>query len=202
MQNRDIAEMVSERTGGECLVPRYDGLGHAPGVFRFDQCLENVRNFYRGLVEQSAGQPIHVVGHSWGGFLTLLLASEFPGTIGHMVLMSPLLHLKDSPQLKEVVLGTIREHPELDFGDPLELLESYLRVGQSHSVEAMVASVPASVSLLFLQAKNDPVTMDIIAQKMLPSFKCQVDFRFVDCDHSFIGDRRQIAEQIAAHLLS
>lgn len=203
-QNRDIAEQVALLTGHRVKVLLYGGLGHAPGIFTFRSCLDDVSSCVDDLLKdlsREGGRPkIQLVGHSWGGFLALVMASRRTDRVSKMVLMSPLLGFASEDQALSAFKNIAGDHPELCLGDTAELSRDFAQVGTEYPPERLVASLPETIDILFLQAKEDPITLTPIAEQVVQKFRRRPDFRLVDQDHSFLVDRPTLAAKIAAYL--
>lgn len=70
------------------------------------------------LIEALDAQPAHVVGHSWGGLIALLLAMQRPELCRSLVLIEPPLismHVSIPPKVSQM-LGLLARSPRLAIG--------------------------------------------------------------------------------------
>ena len=70
------------------------------------------------IVGQLTSDPIDIVGHSYGGFVTLMLSLRYPGMVRRQVLIEPPvvpLFLSDPPKPAELVKAIVA-NPKLGFG--------------------------------------------------------------------------------------
>lgn len=200
-QNREIAERVASETRRQTYVLLYRGLGQAPGVFSFEECIRDVRQFFLDLISKGV-MTIDLVGHSWGGFLSLLMTSENPRAIGKIVLMSPLLKFYAEDICRPSFAETARANPQVALLNADLLSQEFVHVSEKYPSESLIRSVPEATEILFLQAKNDLITPEGEALRMLKHFRRQPQFFLVDQDHSFLSNRQDLARQIATFLLS
>jgi len=192
-QNRFYADLVAKDLSRDCTVLLYDGLGFSPGVFSFKETLKEV-DAYFSKFELAKDEKVDLLGHSWGGFLSLYLTSRYPERIGRLVLMSPLLEFGQAAQSRVELEKTAASNPQLKLAD--KLAEDFEWVGRTHPTAPMIQAIPESVKVTFLQAQSDQITPAQIAQAMLKNFKVAPVFELLDTDHSFIENRSQNAAKI------
>jgi pimeloyl-ACP methyl ester carboxylesterase len=203
-QNRDLAEQAANGVSGKSFVALYSGLGQAPGQFSFSGCLLDVRGFFHDLMTKWPDRQFTLVGHSWGGLMALILASEFPSRIHSLVLLSPLLDFKGENGQgigREEFIEMGREHPEISFGGADFLSADFDNLGKQIDIPAVIEKIPAQTQILFLQAKNDKITPESVAKQLLPHFRATVSYREIEVDHSFLGEgRSEVSRFICAHV--
>lgn len=199
-QNRDFAEKAVQALGGRAYVPLYAGLGQAEGVFKFSTCLTKIRAFVAELLQHEIGREIYVAGHSWGGLLSLLIASEHPERVTKVALLSPLLDFAAMGDIRHGFAEERLKHPSLSFGTVDDLAEDFDELAATVDVRGAIAAIPAETEVLFLQADGDPITPTSSAELMLKSFKRAPEFKLVNVDHSFLGPARdEVAELVVGH---
>lgn len=199
-QNLEIAKRISERTGRRVDALLYSGLGRAPGVFSYSQCFQETRDYVMGLFERGEADNIDLVGHSWGGYQALRLAAELGSRVRKLVLISPLLHFRQSEKVIERYKQYMAEHPEITTLEPSDLHRDYLHVAGEASPESLISRLSEAIEVLILQAMSDEVTPAATAEKMLALFPRHPLYELVDNDHSFLRDRPQVSDRIAAFL--
>jgi pimeloyl-ACP methyl ester carboxylesterase len=210
-QNRDFAETAVRELGGVAYVALHSGLGVAPGKFSFTNCLHEVREFFKGIVKEASGaadvhggsgtarRPVYLVGHSWGGLMSLILASEYPDVVDRVVLLSPLLDFRSLGDVRAGFAEMVREHAQLEFGSVEELANDYHHLARQISVEEIIEKIPSRIRVLLLQSQGDQVTPTEVARKRLAHFKNRPEFVEVDVNHSFLGHARgEVGERIVS----
>ncbi|MES2857413.1 MAG: alpha/beta fold hydrolase, partial [Bdellovibrionota bacterium] len=171
-QNRFYAELVSQRLNRETTVLLYDGLGFSDGVFSFSKTLAAVEETFLEFVKQAdaAKEKIDLVGHSWGGFMSLNLASKYASSISRLVLMSPLLKFGEATRSRDAFEQTAKANPQLVLGDHATLGNDFVEVGAKIPIEKLIHSIPASLDITLLQAKDDSITPPDVVESLLSSF--------------------------------
>lgn len=193
-QNRDIAESVAKTTGRLCYVPLYPGLGFSEGEFSFRACQKIVAEFVAEMLKRH-GQ-IDLVGHSWGGYQSLALAAAHGQKIGHVVLMSPLLHFFDARVAGDSFAETASNNPQLQLGNTEELAKEFVGVGTSTLATDLAKQIDPLTKVTILQAKTDDVTPASHAEALLSRFNELPIYKVIDTDHSFVLNREFATEEI------
>ncbi|GEM_PF-2287382 len=208
-QNRELAEIVSRENSCEVLLPLYSGLGFSEGRFTFSGCMDQVVDWATSLMRQRLNQGwkgrVQLVGHSWGGFLSLRLAqiSEIKASLNRMVLMSPLVHFAQAGDVARAFAQmTARTELRLDLPEIDILAHDFSKVGQAYPAQRLIENLSPDLEVSYLQAKVDQMTPVESANGMRGSFRCHLDFRLVDQDHSFLTDRANLGVEIARLLRS
>ena len=198
-QNLEIAEGFARASGAEAHVLFYSGLTRAPGNFTFNTCLDEVHQYVESLVDVGV-QAFNLVGHSWGGFLSLTIAQRFQPFLRRMVLMSPLVYFWEASESTKFFEDTLANNPEIQIGAPSERGAEFEELGLKRPPDQLLQSVSVDAEVLFLQAREDNVTPTSIALEKLRHFPRFPIFELVDTDHSFILNRERITRRISAFL--
>lgn len=193
-QNRDIAEQTAQTTGRRCIVPLYSGLGFSNGEFSFESCRSQVHEYVAELIKQN-GQ-IDLVGHSWGGYLSLGLAAKHGSRIGRLVLMSPLLNFFDAKVAMDSFSETAKNNPQLNLGNVQERANEFVDVGTKTPASSLAAKIDPKTRVTILQAEGDPVTPAEHSKTLLEHFPFSVPYELVATDHSFLLNRSSAIEKI------
>ena len=209
-QNREFAEIVSHETGLYSVLPLYRGLGFSPGQFSFTSCLTELFNWYRNFLDARRTRGLHLntifIGHSFGGFISLLLATRDLAPVNKMILLSPLLEFTVPENLNERSFREAQDkNPNLNLLEPTSLARDFQDVGRRWSVPELLSGLcllQPDVPILFLQARDDKVTPTSTALAMKDQFPAQLKFELVDQDHSFLINRPAIAARIIRFILS
>ena len=198
-QNREIAQGFVNSGGGDAHVLLYSGLTQAPGQFTFTSCLAEVHAYLEKLVTPKS-QSFNLVGHSWGGFLSLTIAERFQPFLRKMVLMSPLLYFWEESESTKFFEETLKNNPGIQIGTASERGAEFETFGTSTPPDRLIRSVTPETEVLFLQAREDDVTPTSIALEKVKLFEKFPTFELVDTDHSFILNRERITKRISNFL--
>lgn len=193
-QNRDLAEATAARFRRKCFVPLYDGLGEADGVFSFLNCRDQVRSLAQELV--TTYKLIDVVGHSWGGYLALGLASEYQEKIGSLILMSPLLYFftLDLSQQAFKLIG--ENNLALALGSTDDLASEFYTLGSTERAEDFAKQISPTTKVSIFQAANDDTTPVSYAENLVNQFQVRPHYEAVATDHSFLVNRGRALERV------
>lgn len=194
IQNRDIAEKTAKATGRHVYLPLYRGLGFSEGEFSFRQCRADVHGFVDDLIQKHG--RIDLVGHSWGGYLSLGLAAKHGSKIGRLVLMSPLLNFFNVDIADESFKGTAKENPQLNLGKIEDRSREFVEVGTETPANGLAAKIDVLTEVIVLQAAADQVTPAKYAETLLDSFKKRPHYETVDTDHSFLVKREEASNKV------
>lgn len=198
-QNREIAAAVNAELGWPTDLLLYSGLGCAPGEFTFSGCVDEVGDYFAKLLRER-DRKIDLIGHSWGGFVSLLMASRYPERVRRLVLMSPLLWFASEAEVYGGFTELTKEHADLNLGNTSDLVRDFCLIGEKYPTASLIKGLSPATEVLFLQAKVDPLTPAEIAIKMKDLFPRPPIFELVDNDHSFLSDRPQLSQRIAKFL--
>jgi esterase/lipase len=198
-QNRDIAEEVARLNGGRAWVPLYRGLGQVPGEFSFEDCRRDVEDFISSTLASHLGK-VYLVGHSWGGYLSLRVCATHPARIQKLVLMSPLLQFPNEEACSSLIQQTALDHSSIDIGNIDERIAEFVRLGKESPPEEWMSKLSPSLETLILQAQSDVVTPCLVAERKLGNFPTKPVYEIVDTDHSFLNLRSETAQRIARFL--
>lgn len=182
-QNRDLDEAVKAGLGLQTLRPLGRGLGVEPGTFRFTEEIDRREADCRGHADQS----LVLVGHSWGGYQALHLASRCPEKLRGVILMSPLMGIPKD--LQPILTQIHAEHPEVNWGSDRELISDGEALGAQQPFEKTLEKIPGDLRITILQAKEDPITPDDLLIAKLGHFKRAPWVRFLETDHQFLVNR-------------
>jgi pimeloyl-ACP methyl ester carboxylesterase len=197
-QNRDIAEQTAQQTGRRCIVPLYSGLGFSKGQFSFESCRSQVQEFVGELIKQNG--KMDLVGHSWGGYLSLGLAAKHGSRIGKLVLLSPLLDFFNAKIAMDSFSETAKNNPQLDLGDIEERANEFVDLGTKTTAGSLAAKIDPKTRVSLLQAADDPVTPAEHSQALIAKFPFEISYEIVATDHSFLMDRLSAIERVIAAL--
>jgi pimeloyl-ACP methyl ester carboxylesterase len=198
-QNRDLAERVAARTSRKCFLPLYAGLGHSEGEFSFLKCRTEVRALAHELVTTYGS--IDLVGHSWGGYLALGLASDHQDAIGSLVLMSPLIYFFTLDLVKQAFRLTQANNPELVLGPTDDLAKEFDMLGTSDRADDFARAISSDTKVSIFQAATDDTTPASYAQNLVNLFKLRPFYEAVSTDHSFLVNRDRALDRVLSSLV-
>lgn len=100
-KNEDIAAAIAAKTGITTYTPHFRGLGLSPGLFKFADTLVDAEDFCNKLTRNGAVK-IHLIGHSYGGAVSLLIANRI-NSLASVTLLNPLLRIPQPAEAKSII---------------------------------------------------------------------------------------------------
>lgn len=199
VQNRELAANISKELSCRVRVVLYPGLS-CPGVFSFKKAIKAMLEEFPALVDSDGvSSKIDLLGHSFGGFCAILLASKFPTLVRRMTLLSPLLRFSASPPEVTHFFNTLLSTSSgIDTLSSQELAGEFYDLAKEYQVENLIAKLAPDLEVKFMQARKDTITPTTTAEQFRHYFKCKFAFELVDQDHSFLSDRSALSHEIAA----
>jgi non-heme chloroperoxidase len=117
-----------------------------------DSTIENNAIDLAGVIRQLDLAPVHLVGHSYGGFIAAYLATREPQLIRSLTLVEPAiasLLLRD-PKSRGQALALLFRHPRLALS-----ASKFLREANAPALKALQRNDPASAMRLNLNGVED-----------------------------------------------
>lgn len=188
-QNQDLAQNLYEELGVPSLVLFYEGLGVSEGVFSFVQTYKQVTRTVNSVLEQSPDLKIHLIGHSFGGYLSLRLLKDYTHHLKSIFMLSPLLFLLTPDQLQSLFTHIYESYPQLKPASLEHLQKEYQVFTQGYNPEYLKTLVD-SLPVKLVQAQNDEITPADYARRFITSTNIQ--YLEVNQEHSFITDRTEV----------
>jgi len=102
-KNEDIAESIRAELGADVYIPHQPGLGDCPGTFSFEGALLAMEELLADIVTRHDYRSIVLLGHSWGGFIALHLATKAVHPNIRLVLLSPLFVFPASDDIRGIL---------------------------------------------------------------------------------------------------
>lgn len=186
IKNLDIARAVHEQTNLDVFLIHYPGLDRGLGQFTFQKSKAATLEFCQHL--QDLGyETLHFVGHSWGGFLSLI-ANSFWNPKSKTVLLSPFLEIPQGDKLtqfthtlytdtKKHLLPMTEQEVRADLQAlhdhyPFQTIQKILRESKSQ--------------IYFLQALHDEATpVETARQALQQNRNPLVNYQELETDHGF-----------------
>lgn len=197
-QNRDLAERAANEKGRRCYVPLYTGLGHSEGEFSFLKCRDEVYELADKLISQNGS--IDLVGHSWGGYLSLGLAALHVERVQTLVLMSPLVWFFTKDICQQAFGMTAKDNADLNLGNTDERAHEFFKLGNLDCAEEFARRISTQTTVSLFQAATDDTTPVSYAEALVNQFKKRPRYEVVNTDHSFLLDREQALTRVLTAL--
>lgn len=184
-----------------------------------DSTVGNNAGDLKGFIEQLGVGPVHLIGHSYGGFISAFLAADHPDLVRSLVLVEPAIStlLVENPESKSQMLSLLLRSPSvalsarrflngslnpsfkaLDAGDDAKAVE--LNVDGVQDRHGEFASMPDDVKKMMIENAR---TIEEL-KTTFPSFKEHV--RKIRCNTLVINGEegalwlRRIGELAAAQV--
>lgn len=192
-RNEDLAARIAESLPADVFVLQYKGMGHnKDGPFSFELTLRESSACLDWL--KARYEKISLVGHSWGGALSLAGFRQLGDQLDKMVLMSPLLKLQEGDRLAAMIHEICTQFgylfPSISEAEMLRDIQVFSR---SFHVETFLHGHTFSKGQVsFVQALQDEQTPPDIARRLISLFGPHVSYTELDQDHSFLKDREEI----------
>ena len=117
-----------------------------------DSTIENNASDLAGLIQQLNLDPVHLVGHSYGGFIAAYLAARQPVLLRSLTLVEPAiasLLLRD-PKSRAQAFGLLLRHPRVALS-----AARFLRTSNDPALEALRANDPIAAVRYNLDGVED-----------------------------------------------
>jgi len=154
-----------------------------------DSTIGNNAADLKGMIEQLGIAPVHLIGHSYGGFIAAFLAADHPDLVRTLVLVEPAIAtlLVENPGSAAEMLSLLLRSPSValsarrfqskSLGPSLKALDSgqmekavQLNVDGVQDKEGAFAALPDSVKKMTLENARTIAEL----RKTLPPFKAQI----------------------------
>ncbi len=197
-QNRDLAERAATEKSRRSYVPLYTGLGHSDGEFSFLKCRDEIGELAEKLLAQN--KSIDLVGHSWGGYLSLGLAAAHGARIERLVLMSPLIWFFTKDICQQAFSLTGKENAHIHLGNTDDRAHEFFKLGNAHLANDYARQISLTTDVSLFQAAADDTTPVSYAEGLVNQFKKRPRYETVATDHSFLISREQALTQVLTAL--
>lgn len=197
-QNRDLAERAAIEKGRRTYAPLYTGLGFSEGEFSFVKCRDEVYDFAAKLFRDN--ERVDLVGHSWGGYLSLGLAAKYQERVETLVLMSPLLNFFTLDICQQAFSLTAKDSSILTLGDTDERAREFHKLGNQEKATDFARAISPQTKVTLFQAATDATTPASYAEALVNQFQIRPRYEVVPTDHSFLEHRKQALTQVLTAL--
>lgn len=197
-KNRDL---VTISPLYDAFLMHHKGLGKSRGLFSFSESVESTHHFYDFICRKGYSK-VHVVGHSWGGFVSLSMMEKIAETSSKMILLSPFLRIPSGEKLKAIAKSLLTNGHEYVGHFTQEELEADLgRLAVKHNFEHFQKRlVKQKSNVQLIQALNDDETPVETAREFIKEVSF-INYVELDTDHGFENCREQIKKMIQLALI-
>lgn len=197
-KNRDIAKAVCEAFSIPTFLLHYSGLGKSLGSFQFSKSLDDVENIISYLSDLGFSK-IHLVGHSWGGFLSIKLIEKLSKN-SKITLFSPYLFFPEGHEFK-LLVKSIYENTK-EFLLPMTEEDAFDDLCKMHILFDDLTEYlkEKKVNLTIIQALSDDETPVEYSRSLKNKLSNQINYFEIDTDHSFTKNRNELIQLIIKSL--
>jgi pimeloyl-ACP methyl ester carboxylesterase len=199
-KNDDIAATIAEKSGLTVYTPHFRGLGLSPGLFSFSNSMVDATEFCNQL-ETTRQVKIHLIGHSYGGAVSLLISNRIP-SLASVTLVNPLLRIPNQTEVKSIVQQFVID--ERARGNNYETNELILDLEASTrdydpTLTTRILSKNA-VSISAITSTADANLDQVALENWLEESKGLIQSSRISGDHWFSESRDLLASEIANFL--
>ena len=191
-KNWDLAQMVNDNLGVDSFLMHYSGLGKSHGEFSFLESVQDSLKLSREIQARFKYDRIHLIGHSWGGLITMNIYAALPVALrGAVVLLSPFTIFPDDEVL-EAILREIDEESDIPYRYPTmeAVVADFQSVKHEHSPIQLVDTHGfRGDRFMILQAQNDGAVPEENTRRFVSRFSTPPVYEEVQTDHKFLVDR-------------
>jgi pimeloyl-ACP methyl ester carboxylesterase len=99
------------------IAPEHPGYGESIGIENVDEIID-MSLYYRRVIEQLAGGPVDVVGHSLGGMIAAEVAALSPYLVNRLVLIAPFGLWLDEQEIPDLFVMSPNALARNTWADP------------------------------------------------------------------------------------
>lgn len=199
-KNRDLAEWINTFSKKDCYIIHYPGLGLSKGQFSFKLSIQ-ISDLFLNYLQNLNYKKIHLVGHSWGGFVSLHLFDHLKSTDANVILISPFLKIPTGKELDRLVEQIYEETSVfLRHTSVSEVIEELKDISNLENFELFQEKIIKSkYKFSIIQALNDLETPPSIARKFISGLP-MIDYQEINADHSFTTERDLLKDLVLKKL--
>lgn len=198
-KNEDLATKFYQN-GLSTFLYHYEGLGKSSGVFSFRRCLNYAHQLTESLF--SKFDRVHILGHSWGGFVAGNVFATLSKNRGHLMLLNPLTQIPPDHFVRSLVLAAIdnKELPDDYLGEKEKedfLLNEINELRNEDNLEASLSKVlndGMKDNIHIFLANKDALTPPELAQQLCKNIG--VPYQKFTSDHWFRENREQLVNSL------
>jgi esterase/lipase len=197
-KNYDIAEHLC-LMGYEVIIPHHKGLGLSNGAFSFKNSISDIKKLIKSIKKEKPTQKISIIGHSWGGFISLQLNQYVED---HLILLAPLLEIPSSLKLNNFVNYFFTNYPkETKSYTKNNLKKEFQELQNNFKLSTFIKNIKRQKLLLIHGILDDliPIEHSIEFSKKI-SEEIKFDFIKINEDHRLSKNRDRVFNQIISWL--
>lgn len=160
-RNMDLAAHLAAKLQTRVFVFLSPGIPPRPGDFSFQNCIVSAEQTLQQCISTYNLQRIHFIGHSWGGYVSCLMAQRFPQLTDRILLLAPFLKVPPYERLRPLVEGVAKLCNQLE-GYSFNLQAIKTEVDNMHrqaiSRNPLEIALTHAQKVLLIHGSNDTVT--------------------------------------------
>ena len=202
-KNHDIAEIVHKELGIDTYLLHYSGLGDSKGKFSFKQSIEESTTFFENVCANKQYQKINLLGHSWGGLISLdILKSKFK-LINKVILFSPYtLLLPPGNQFDQILKETIKNNPNIFKIDDFQKVKNEINFVRDNK-NPQTTNIKNTFNLnkiYIMQALEDDEVPPSVNRNFHNLLNNKAHYLEIDTNHDFVKNRNKIIGHVISYL--
>lgn len=193
-KNYDIAEHLC-LMGYEIFIPHHKGLGLSKGNFSFKKSISDVKKLILLIKQEKPGLRISLLGHSWGGFISLYLNQYVEE---YLILLAPLLDVPNSTKMNYFLNYFFENHPlETSGYNKKTLKKEFLVLKNNFHLEKFIQHIKNRKFLLLHGHEDDIIPIEHSTEFATKLSKL-IDFDYIKMneDHRLTKKRELVFKQI------
>jgi len=191
-KNEDIAEGLSKsELDVDCYIIHYAGLGLSNGIFSFCQSIIDSTELAETLIKMDY-KSLYLVGHSWGGLVSLNIMNSLQKCINSCILLAPVTLLPNEEVTREMLSTFIKSREVNGTLYSLDILLDEYKIIRSQYNPFKIFTNLSGKNISIIQGLNDVVTPPNGSRSFSKLFFPAIPVEEVDDDHWFNNDRNRI----------
>ena len=182
-KHHDLATRLALR-GWATYMIHHEGFGESKGKFSFLPAVEKMREIASYIAKIHGSDKIHLIGHSFGGFVSLAIKE----LASSLTLLCPLFTF-DKKSIDDFVPRTFVDHKDnLRYTSEKELEEGLHALLAKYPASKLVSGL-SEMDTFLLHGTNDE-TIPVESSRTLSEFLgSESTYKEVEDDHRFFEDR-------------
>lgn len=197
-KNRDLVDLDAPY---DRYLLHHLGLGKSRGQFSFQESVASCRRFTK-YIQKKGYSKVHLIGHSWGGFVALAMLDLALDLASKIILISPFLKIPAERELSLLVSEVYKDGGEyIGHMKEIDVHQDLCELAKTHNFEHFKNFLTShSIDLKIIQALNDAETPVEIAREFVDGL-FGIDYFEAETDHSFLNYREPL-KQFICHALA
>jgi esterase/lipase len=195
-KNEDLASGIASESGITTYTPHFRGLGMSPGAFSFRDTLVDSAEFCEQLTNKGVTK-LHLVGHSYGGAVSLLVSSRF-NSLASITLLNPLLKIPNSSVVNSIIQQfVVEERSRGNSYDPAALISDMEEIISEYDpISTVKTLIERSISVSCVTSSADLNLDQSALENWLQDLNGLICSTRIPGDHWFTGFRDVLAKEI------